>query len=128
MEKTRCIMAKAQRVDKLLRELASLEESYETALTAALQAATIRGASGLFGQNDSVFEARGWKPVKSDDARDLLERGAIIAELRTELVLEPYRWHARYLELRGRGNKNLPSEPRLATMLLEELRAAKTTA
>jgi hypothetical protein len=117
-------VSKATRVEKLLREVEGLEASYEAALIEAL-GHVARGERGLFGQTDSVFEAKGWKPVKSDDARDLLERGKIIAELRTQLVLEPFHWHERFLALRGRRDKNTPGEPALAAALLEEIKASK---
>ena len=108
------VMSRSSRQSKSECRLAQLETEFVEKLVTALRECAA-GRWGVFGQNDRVFSVRSSGP-------ELVALGEKIRELRAELgrleVFEPYQ---RFLHYRAMRGPNIPGEPKLATLLLQEI-------
>ena len=115
-------MTSKRRLLSLERDLQLAEAAYTERLVLALKGCA-GGWWGVFGANDSIGQENdGLIVPKSEHARELIERGNEIGELRCSLGYEPFALHQRYLEYRAKAaDPNAPGEPRLAKQFLKEI-------
>jgi hypothetical protein len=115
------------RRERLQRDLERLEAEFRERLLAALRKCAA-GVWGLFGQNDdscrASFRTTSLKRLESVDARDLTEMETQIEHLRARLgYAGPHPLCERFEAYRAFRGSNVPGEPKLARMFLEELGA-----
>lgn len=114
-----CIIARADRLERLDRRRIGLEADYREALIAALTV-TAGGAWGLFDhRQDRHDRARAESAVA-----ELTELAETIAELREQLMIdEPFALHEQFLASRGPVRAQAVGEPKQARAWLEQLKA-----
>jgi hypothetical protein len=109
-------MAKADRLERLDKRRAELEEEYMAALVSALQRSAA-GSWGLFGHTkDRAALAKWAKPVE-----ELCDLGQAIDKMRDDLGLEPFRLHEEFEGSRGPVSSTAPGEPKQARAWLDRL-------
>jgi hypothetical protein len=108
-------MAKRSRIQQ--RKLNEIEGEFRTLLLTCLRECA-HGRYGLFGQNDHIDpEGRYWN---WPEARRLKELAHEIKSLRLDFG-QPNENCERYLQLCSLRGSNVPGEPRLAALLLDEI-------
>lgn len=117
-------MTSKRRLESLEKDLQLAEAAYEERLASALRRCS-GGQWGLFGTNDASLQAHlGAKStLHSKDARELLERGDEILEMRQRLgYVDAFALHERFLAYRKSAtDPNAPGEPKLAQQFLNEI-------
>lgn len=110
----------SKRAELEQRRLDALESAYMATLEEALEEC-VAGRWGLFGQNPAIDQLDAYRPVALDELNDLASE---IDRRRAKLGHEPFPTHAQFQRLRGRQSENHPGEPKLAALMLAELRRA----
>ena len=116
-------MVSAKREAALERERQSLEAAYSAALLIALRDCAA-GKWGLFGQNEGTLPASLESRLLPESAKRLAANGDELVTVREKLgFADLFGPMQRLAELRAERGPNQPGEPRLAQMLLDELKA-----
>lgn len=105
------------------KDLRLAEAAYEERLRHAL-GRCIGGQWGLFGANDAAHAAHfGANRVPANDALELIDRAAQIAQLRAHLGhAEPFPLHERFMAYgKIATDPNAHGEPKLAQQFLDEI-------
>jgi hypothetical protein len=109
-------MAKADRLERLDKRRAELEEEYMAALVSALQRSAA-GSWGLFDHQQHHIPRAKWAP----SVEELCDLGQAIDRMRHDLGLEPFRLHEEFEASRGPVSSNAPGEPKQARAWLDRL-------
>jgi hypothetical protein len=121
-------VSRADRFVKEERYVVGLQDAYRATLVDQLQRLTRRGSWGLFGQQDLKLIAAGRADHIPSNGADLIEQGNAIAALRAKIGLGPFELHERFRAYRAMRGPDVPAEPKLAALLLDEIAAMDAAA
>jgi hypothetical protein len=116
-------MSRSSRLQTLEARLRLLESEFQAELVHALHACAA-GKWGMFAQNERLYAELGeqTRTLMSSVEKDLLARATEIEHLREQLgYADPFPLAQRYREYREMRGPNVPGEPNLAKLFLQEL-------